>query len=93
VAADSDAVVKAGSASRDTKLSSSHRGSEAPEAQARKLDNFIAHCALYGIAFLNSDTSGVDMERRRFAAHSDLENFGLSLDSDTEAYAGRMRKA
>ena len=63
------------------------------EAQARKLDSLLLHNALYGVAFLKSDTSGVDMERRWFDAHSDLENFGLSLDSDTEAYAGLLGKA
>jgi tetratricopeptide (TPR) repeat protein len=63
------------------------------EAHARKLDYFVLHNALYGIAFLNSDASGMNVERRWFAEHSDVENFGLSLDSDTEAYAGRMGKA
>jgi hypothetical protein len=40
------------------------------EALGRKLDDFVLHNALYGIAFLNSDTRSMDVERRWFAEHS-----------------------
>jgi tetratricopeptide (TPR) repeat protein len=63
------------------------------EAQARKLDNFVLHVALYGLAFLESDSRALATEQRWFAENPALENFGLSLDSDTEAYAGRIGKA
>jgi tetratricopeptide (TPR) repeat protein len=63
------------------------------EAQARKLDAFPLHSALCGIAFLNSDASGLDVELRWFAEHKDVEYFGFALDSDSEAYAGKVGKA
>lgn len=63
------------------------------EAQARKLDNFVLHVALYGLAFLDSDSRAIATEQRWFAENPAVENFGLSLDSDTEAYAGRIGKA
>jgi eukaryotic-like serine/threonine-protein kinase len=63
------------------------------EAQTRKLDNFVLHVALYGLAFLDSDSRALATEQRWFAENPALENFGLSLDSDTEAYAGRIGKA
>jgi len=63
------------------------------EAQARKLDDFILHNALYGLAFLDSDSRAMATEQRWFAANPAVEHFGLSLDSDSEAYAGRVGKA
>jgi tetratricopeptide (TPR) repeat protein len=63
------------------------------EAQARKLDGFGLHVALYGLAFLDSDSRAMATEQRWFAENPAFENFGLSLDSDTEAYAGRIGKA
>ena len=63
------------------------------ESLARRLDNQILHIQLYGVAFLNSDSRSMDVERRWFAGRPDDENVGLSLDSDTEAYVGRMGKA
>jgi eukaryotic-like serine/threonine-protein kinase len=63
------------------------------QAQARKLDDFALHVALYGLAFLDSDSRAMGTEQRWFAENPEVENFGLSLDSDTEAYAGRIGKA
>ena len=63
------------------------------EAQARKLDGFVLHVALYGLAFLDSDSRAIATEQRWFAANPAFENFELSLDSDTETYAGRIGKA
>jgi eukaryotic-like serine/threonine-protein kinase len=62
-------------------------------AQARKLDEIILHNALYGLAFLASDSQAIATEQRWFGGHPAVENFGLSLDSDSEAYAGRINKA
>jgi serine/threonine protein kinase/tetratricopeptide (TPR) repeat protein len=63
------------------------------EAQARKFDHIILHNALYGLAFLASDSQAMATEQRWFGGHPSVENFGLSLDSDSEAYAGRVGKA
>jgi DNA-binding winged helix-turn-helix (wHTH) protein/lipopolysaccharide biosynthesis regulator YciM len=62
------------------------------QAQARKLDNFILRNALYALAFLKADSTSMAEEQQWFAGRPE-ENFGLSLDSDTEAYAGRLGKA
>jgi tetratricopeptide (TPR) repeat protein/predicted Ser/Thr protein kinase len=63
------------------------------QAQARKGDDLILHNALYAMAFLHSDSSVMDEQLRWFAGQPDSENFGLSLASDSEAYAGRLSKA
>ncbi len=63
------------------------------QAQARKLDMFILHNATYALAFLGANSSGLAEEQHWFASKPDAENFGLSLQSDTEAYAGHLRKA
>jgi len=60
------------------------------EAHERKLDGFIFHLALYGLAFLAADSSATAQEQKWFADHAALENFGLSLDSDSDAYAGHL---
>jgi serine/threonine protein kinase/tetratricopeptide (TPR) repeat protein len=63
------------------------------EAQERKLDDFILHNALYGLAFLAADSSSMTQEQQWFADHPALENVGLSLDSESDAYAGHLGKA
>ncbi len=62
------------------------------QEQARKLDDLVSHNALYAVAFLRGDSSGMAEQRQWFAGRPE-ENFGLSLASDTEAYAGHLRKA
>ena len=62
------------------------------EAQARKLDNFVLHNALYALAFLAADSAAMAEQQQWFAGKPE-ENFGLSLASDTEAYAGHLGKA
>src|SRR4029077_10172745 len=57
------------------------------EAQARKLDDFIQHIALYALAFLGSDSAAMAERQRWFAGKPDYENWGLALASDTEAYS------
>ena len=64
----------------------------AEQAQARKLDDTTLHNALYALAFLSGDSSGMEEQQRWYVGRID-ENVGLSLQSDTEAYAGHMRKA
>ena len=63
------------------------------DAAARKLNNLIGHAALYGLAFAESDPSALAVQQQWFASIPALENFGLSLDSDTEAYNGHLGKA
>jgi eukaryotic-like serine/threonine-protein kinase len=63
------------------------------EAQAKKLDGFVLHVALYALAFLDSNSRAIATEQRWFAENPAFENFWLSLDSDTETYAGRIDKA
>jgi eukaryotic-like serine/threonine-protein kinase len=62
------------------------------EAQARKLDNFQFHTALYALAFLAPDSAAMAEQQQWFAGNPE-ESFGLALASDTEAYAGHLRKA
>jgi tetratricopeptide (TPR) repeat protein len=63
------------------------------QAQARKLDDITFRNALYALAFLKSDSSAMAEQQKWFAGQPDYENFGLSLESDTEAYAGHLSKA
>ena len=62
------------------------------EAQARKLDNFILHNALYALAFLGADSAAMAEQQQWYAGRPE-ETFGLVLNSDTEAYGGHLAKA
>jgi eukaryotic-like serine/threonine-protein kinase len=62
------------------------------EAQAKKLDDYITRNAVYVLAFLASDSAAMAEQQQWFAGKPE-ENYGLSLGSDTEAYAGRLGKA
>jgi len=62
------------------------------QAQERKLDVYLLHNALYALAFVRGDTSGMAEQQQWFAGKPE-ENMGLSLASDTEAYAGHLGKA
>ena len=62
------------------------------QAHSRKLDDFILHSALYALAFLRTDSPAMAEQQQWFAGKPE-ENAGLSLASDTEAYAGHLRKA
>jgi tetratricopeptide (TPR) repeat protein len=63
------------------------------EAQARKLDDYLLHNALYALAFLGADSAGMAEQQQWFVGKPDYENDGLALASDTEAYAGHLAKA
>jgi DNA-binding winged helix-turn-helix (wHTH) protein/tetratricopeptide (TPR) repeat protein len=63
------------------------------QAQARKLDDVMFHFALYALAFLGTDSGAMAEQRKWFADRPEDENWGLAFASDTEAYAGRLRKA
>jgi len=61
------------------------------QAQTRKLDDPVLHIALYAVAFLRTDYPAM-AEQQRWLGNPDEES-GLSLASDTEAYAGLLTKA
>jgi len=63
------------------------------EAHAEKMENFPLHNALYALAFLGADSQAMAEHQQWFASEPEVENFGLSLASDTEAYAGHLGKA
>jgi serine/threonine protein kinase/tetratricopeptide (TPR) repeat protein len=62
------------------------------QAQARKLDSFVLHNAIYGLGFLQADSSVMAAQQQWFTGKPE-ENIGISLASDTEAYAGHLRRA
>ena len=64
----------------------------AQRAEARKLDNATLRDALYALAFLKADSPAMAEEQHWFEGKPE-ENLGLSLASDTEAYAGHLGKA
>ena len=62
------------------------------EAQARKLDHYILHHALYALAFLGADSVAM-AEQQQWYRGKPEEAGGVALASDTEAYAGHLAKA
>ncbi|HEY1659026.1 MAG TPA: protein kinase [Candidatus Sulfotelmatobacter sp.] len=62
------------------------------EAQAKKLEDYITHNALYALAFLSSDSAGMTEQQQWFTGKPE-ENYGLALASDTEGYMGYDSKA
>jgi len=62
------------------------------QGQARKVDDFIVRLALYAAAFLRGDAGAMAEQQHWFAGRPE-ENQGLSVASDTEAYAGHLSKA
>jgi serine/threonine protein kinase/Tfp pilus assembly protein PilF len=63
------------------------------EVQARKMDDFIFHDALYALAFLDSDSAAMTEQEQWYKGQPDYENYGLALASDTAAYAGQLGKS
>jgi tetratricopeptide (TPR) repeat protein len=63
------------------------------QAQKRKIEDLITHNAQYALGFLSSDSGAISEQQRWYASQPYYENFGLSLDADTEAYSGHSRKA
>jgi len=61
-------------------------------SRERKIDYYVLRDALYVLAFLSGDVRTMGKELEWFTGKPE-ENMGLSLASDTEAYAGRLRKA
>ena len=63
------------------------------QTRARKFSDLTLGNALYAQAFLGSDSSAMEEQQKWYASGPDYENNGLSLASDTEAYAGHLSKA
>jgi tetratricopeptide (TPR) repeat protein len=61
------------------------------QAHERKLDSFALRNAQYALAFLGNNTAAMSEELRWFAGKP-IEHIGLSLESDTQAYSGRLAK-
>jgi len=59
----------------------------------RKLDIAGVHRDLYVLHFLEGNTQASEEQAAWLEGNSEYENIGLSLQSDTEAYAGRLRQA
>ena len=62
------------------------------QAQVHKLDDFVLREALYALAFIEGNSSAMAEQLQWFQGKAE-ENNGLSLASDTEAYAGHLTKA
>jgi eukaryotic-like serine/threonine-protein kinase len=62
------------------------------QARERKLEGNILHTALYALAFNQRDALAMAEEQQWFMGRPG-EVFGLSLISDTEAYAGHLANA
>lgn len=63
------------------------------EAHSRGQDNLGLRIDIYGLAFLSSDSAAMAEQEKWFAASGRYSDTGLGLASDTEAFAGRLRKA
>ncbi|HYL15256.1 MAG TPA: serine/threonine-protein kinase [Terriglobales bacterium] len=61
--------------------------------QARRVDRPALHAALYALAFLRADSAAIAEQGQWFAGKREYENVGLSLLSDSDAYAGRLGQA
>ena len=63
------------------------------EAQVRKVDTYGLHTSLYTLAFLAADSAAMAEQQEWYAGKPEYENFGLALESNTQAYAGHLHKA
>jgi serine/threonine protein kinase/tetratricopeptide (TPR) repeat protein len=61
-------------------------------AQAQNLDDALLHSQLYALTFLAGNSLAMRQQLAWFRDKPE-ETWGLSLESDTEAYVGRLRKA
>jgi len=61
--------------------------------EAAVQDDYILHNAIYALAFLATDSVAMTKQLEWFAGNVQYEHFGLALGSDTEAYAGHLKRA
>jgi eukaryotic-like serine/threonine-protein kinase len=62
-------------------------------ALARKLDHPLLHANRYGVAFLEGDTAEMQRQLALITGKAGIEDFLLSIQSDTAAYAGHFHSA
>lgn len=62
-------------------------------APVRKLDDYVFHLQFYALAFLKRDAQGMKDQQSWFASRPELEYNGLALASDTEAFAGHVKRS
>jgi eukaryotic-like serine/threonine-protein kinase len=62
------------------------------QAQAQKMDNLLFHMQSYALAFLAGNSAAMQQQVPWFVDKPEA-SFGLSLESDSEAYAGHLQKA
>ena len=63
------------------------------EAFSRKMDDDALHLNLYGLSFVQGDTRGMAEQVAWFDGKPEFTHEILTLESDTEAYSGHLRKA
>ncbi len=63
------------------------------EAQGRKLEGIPLHLNLYALAFFKGDSAGMKQQADWARGKPSAESQMLSLESDTEAWSGRLGKA
>jgi serine/threonine protein kinase/tetratricopeptide (TPR) repeat protein len=63
------------------------------QALARKFESSVLHLNRYGVAFLEGDTPEMQRQLAWATGKPGSEDALLSVQSDTEAYAGRLEKA
>ena len=63
------------------------------QAPAQKVNHYLYHSSLYGLAFVQGDAAAMAEQEKWFLSKPQHENVGLALASDTEAYGGRLGKA
>jgi len=63
------------------------------QAEQRKLDELQIHQNLYAVDFIAGDASAMANESSWLQSHPEYRSQGLSLESDTAAYAGQLPKA
>jgi len=63
------------------------------EARSGKQESNLVRMGLYGLAFLRRDSQSLAEQVAWFNGNPDYENDGQSLEADTAAYGGRLRRA
>ena len=63
------------------------------QAKANKLDGLVIRITWYSLAFLSGDTAEMDRQAAWAAGRPGEEDAVLSIQSDTEAYFGRLARA
>ena len=63
------------------------------QAHARKLNPAEFHMDLYILGFFSSDSNSMAQELQWLESKPDYASWGFGLAADTEAYAGRVKKA